>query len=170
MDELKPEQKAALYDEIMSDGASRKLAMKTLAAKHPDVYVPEVEVDRAIDEKTKVLSEQLTALQDEREKEKVVHKLEQERAEVRAKYGLSTSGLEDVQKFMVENSISSFEKGVELKRLADQASQPTPQTSQPTRLDDKSDWVKNPIQKSRLEARAALAEIRKNRERQAMGA
>ncbi|MHB8406319.1 MAG: hypothetical protein ACYDCJ_12945 [Gammaproteobacteria bacterium] len=157
------EGKASLFDKLLNNKALRRDVLKELSKESPDVYVPELAVGDELLTKTAELQKNIDAIKSEQDTRVLQDRLAAERRATQEKYRLNEADTAAVEKIMVEKKIADYGSAAEFMRLSQQAALPTPSAAESRTLklpDKKGDWFKNPKQKAREEATAALNEIR----------
>lgn len=102
-------------------GADRKSLLKLIKKEHPDMPLPEIDADLTVEAATASMRAEIEALKADKQKEQSLKNLEARRASVPH---LKGEALARVEKFMVENGVSSYEiADREIQRL-DQAAAP----------------------------------------------
>lgn len=101
----------ALYRKIRSE------ALKAAAKLHPDVVVPEVELENTLDGMRTEQAKKLADMQAALDAEHAARTKAEAVAAARDVHGLQPDEVPAVEKFMAENKIDDFDTGVRFMRL-----------------------------------------------------
>lgn len=126
--ELTQEQKLSLLDEVMADKPLYRQIVKKVAEKHPDVYLPEVELGNEIDALRAESDKKLADVQAELQKERDARAAEAAMLAAKQTHGIDDAELAATTKFMAEHNIGNLDDGLRFKSLSDAADRKAAET------------------------------------------
>lgn len=118
MPDMTAEEKAALYDEVAQDKGLFRQLQRALAAKHPDVRVPEVELSQDIEAVQAKAQKDIDDLKAQLQAEKDARVAAEALAQAKAEHGLDDESLKAATEFMQKNGITDLDTGLKFQRLA----------------------------------------------------
>jgi hypothetical protein len=155
---------AALSKRLAEDPATRKDYLKLAKKVMPDLPVPEIEMEEAVNKRASVAEQRVQQLEAKLRQREVREELTKRRNALKEKgYVQSEEEIQEIEKLMTEKGIANHETAADYWRYMRQSAVPTPGYPQPvmSRMDVKG-YMKNPVGAARENAAAALAELRKN--------
>lgn len=155
---------AALSKRLSEDPATRKDFLKLSKKVMPDLPVPEIEMEEAVEKRTSAAEQRVKELENKLRQREVREELAKRRNALKEKgYVQSDEEIQEIEKLMTEKGIANHETAADYFRYMKQSAVPTPGYPQPvmSRMDVKG-YMKNPVGAARENAAAALAELRKN--------
>lgn len=156
---------AALSKRLSEDPATRKDFLRLTKKVHPDLPVPEIEMEEAVNNRVRAAEEQVAKLQAQLKQREVREELLKRRNSLKEKgYVQSDDEILEIEKLMTEKGIANHETAADYWQKSRETAVPTPNGfPQPvmSRFDIKG-YMKNPVGAARENAAAALAELRKN--------
>lgn len=155
---------AALSKRLAEDPATRKDYLKLAKKVMPDLPVPEIEMEEAVNKRASAAEQRVQQLEAKLRQREVREELNKRRNALREKgYAQSDEEIQEIEKLMTEKGIANHETAADYWRYMRQSAVPTPGYPQPvmSRMDVKG-YMKNPVGAARENAAAALAELRKN--------
>ena len=155
---------AALSKRLAEDPATRKEYLKLAKKVMPDLPVPEIEMEEAVNKRASVAEQKVEQLEAKLRQREVREELAKRRNALKEKgYAQSDEEIQEIEKLMTERGIANHETAADYWRFMRQSAVPTPGYPQPvmSRMDIKG-YMKNPVGAARENAAAALAELRKN--------
>lgn len=155
---------AALSKRLAEDPATRKDYLKLAKKVMPDLPVPEIEMEEAVNKRASVAEQKVQQLEAKLRQREVREELAKRRNALKEKgYAQSDEEIQEIEKLMTERGIANHETAADYWRFMRQSAVPTPGYPQPvmSRMDIKG-YMKNPVGAARENAAAALAELRKN--------
>lgn len=155
---------AALSKRLAEDPATRKDYLKLAKKVMPDLPVPEIEMEEAVDKRASAAEHRVQQLEAKLRQREVREELTKRRNALKEKgYVQSEEEIQEIEKLMTEKGIANHETAADYWRYMRQSAVPTPGYPQPvmSRMDVKG-YMKNPVGAARENAAAALAELRKN--------
>jgi len=156
---------AALSKRLSEDPATRKDFLRLTKKVHPDLPVPEIEMEEAVNNRVRAAEEQVAKLQAQLKQREVREELLKRRNSLKEKgYVSSDDEILEIEKLMTEKGIANHETAADYWQKSRETAVPTPNGfPQPvmSRFDIKG-YMKNPVGAARENAAAALAELRKN--------
>ncbi len=159
------EELAALSKRLSEDPATRKQFLRLTKQVHPDLPVPEIEMEEAVNARASVAEQKVAQLEAKLRQREVKDELNKRRNSLRDKgYVQSDEEILEIEKLMTEKGIANHETAADYWRHMKQSAVPTP-SGFPTPVMSKFDikgYMKNPVGAARENAAAALAELRKN--------
>lgn len=159
------EELAALSKRLSEDPATRKQFLRLTKQVHPDLPVPEIEMEEAVNARASVAEQKVAQLEAKLRQREVKDELNKRRNSLRDKgYVQSDDEILEIEKLMTEKGIANHETAADYWRHMKQSAVPTP-SGFPTPVMSKFDikgYMKNPVGAARENAAAALAELRKN--------
>lgn len=159
------EELAALSKRLSEDPATRKQFLRLTKQVHPDLPVPEIEMEEAVNARASVAEQKVAQLEAKLRQREVKDELTKRRNSLKEKgYVQSDDEILEIEKLMTEKGIGNHETAADYWRHMKQSAVPTP-SGFPTPVMSKFDikgYMKNPVGAARENAAAALAELRKN--------
>lgn len=159
------EELAALSKRLSEDPATRKQFLRLTKQVHPDLPVPEIEMEEAVNARASVAEQKVAQLEAKLRQREVKDELNKRRNVLKEKgYVSSDDEILEIEKLMTEKGIANHETAADYWRHMKQSAVPTP-SGFPTPVMSKFDikgYMKNPVGAARENAAAALAELRKN--------
>jgi len=158
------EELAALSKRLSEDPTTRKEFLRLTKKVHPDLPVPEIEIEEQVNRRIAAADQKVNDLEQKLRQRDVREELNKRRNALKEKgYVQSDDEILEVEKLMTEKGIANHETAADYWRHMKQAAVPTPGYPQPvmSRL-DVSGFMKNPVGAARETAASALAELRKN--------
>jgi hypothetical protein len=159
------EELAALSKRLSEDPATRKQFLRLTKQVHPDLPVPEIEMEEAVNARASVAEQKVAQLEAKLRQREVKDELNKRRSVLKEKgYVESDDEILEIEKLMTEKGIANHETAADYWRHMKQAAVPTPSgfpSPVMSRFDIKG-YMKNPTGAARENAAAALAELRKN--------
>ena len=156
---------AALSKRLSEDPATRKDFLRLTKKVHPDLPVPEIEMEEATDRRVSAAEQKVMELEKQLRQKEVREELAKRRNSLKeAGKVQSDQDILEIEKLMTEKGIANHETAADYWQWMKQAATPTPSGyPQPvmSRL-GVQDYMKNPVGAARENAAAALAELRKN--------
>jgi hypothetical protein len=157
---------AALSKRLSEDPATRKEFLRLTKRVHPDLPVPEIEMEDAVDRRVKAAEDQVAKLQAQLKQREVREELSKRRNSLKEKgYVQSDDDILEIEKLMTEKGIANHETAADYWQKSRETAVPTANNGFPqpvmSRFDIKG-YMKNPVGAARENAAAALAELRKN--------
>jgi hypothetical protein len=156
---------AALSKRLSEDPATRKEFLRLTKKVHPDLPVPEIDMEEAVNNRVRAAEEQVAKLQAQLKQREVREELSKRRNSLKEKgYAQSDDEILEIEKLMTEKGIANHETAADYWQKSRETAVPTPNGfPQPvmSRFDIKG-YMKNPVGAARENAAAALAELRKN--------
>jgi len=155
---------AALSKRLSEDPATRKDFLKLSKKVMPDLPVPEIEMEEAVEKRTSAAEQRVKEIENKLRQREVREELAKRRNALKEKgYVQSDEEIQEIEKLMTEKGIANHETAADYFRYMKQSAVPTPGYPQPvmSRMDIKG-YMKNPVGAARENAAAALAELRKN--------
>lgn len=170
------ENEVAVLSELKSADPAlyRKLRAEALRASsklHPDVVIPEVDLENRLDAIQTASDTKLAKLEADLEAEREARAKAEAVVAAREQHGLAPDDLPKVEKFMAENKIDDFDAGVRFMRLqeAEAAKAAGPATNGLMQLPANfSDALKDRRGARRKNLFGALDDLRKNARRNAI--
>ena len=156
---------AALSKRLSEDPATRKDFLRLTKKVHPDLPVPEIEMEEATNARVSAAEKRVMELEAKLRQKEVKEELAKRRNSLK-EAGLvqSESDIKEIEKIMTEKGIANHETAADywkwMKESATPVSSGFPQPVM-SRMDIKG-YMKNPVGAARENAAAALAELRKN--------
>lgn len=152
LEDLTPEQRAhyAIGELLMKSNPEIALAAKKLVKQvKPEVRFPDLETHEQIAASTAELSKKQEALTEQLNKDR----LERQIAEQRAKLRSAGVDVEELEAFMKENEIYSYEKAQKIYAQVNKPGTPTPSSLHQQMQDkDMEAFWKDPVKAARTEA------------------
>lgn len=159
------EELAALSKRLSEDPATRKQFLRLTKQVHPDLPVPEIEMEEAVNARASVAEQKVAQLEAKLRQREVKDELTKRRNSLKEKgYVQSDDEILEIEKLMTEKGIGNHETAADYWRHMKQSAIPT-SSGFPTPVMSKFDikgYMKNPVGAARENAAAALAELRKN--------
>jgi len=159
------EELAALSKRLSEDPATRKQFLRLTKQVHPDLPVPEIEMEEAVNARASVAEQKVAQLEAKLRQREVKDELTKRRNSLKEKgYVQSDDEILEIEKLMTEKGIGNHETAADYWRHMKQSAIPTP-SGFPAPVMSKFDikgYMKNPVGAARENAAAALAELRKN--------
>lgn len=159
------EELAALSKRLSEDPATRKQFLRLTKQVHPDLPVPEIEMEEAVNARASVAEQKVAQLEAKLKQREIKDELSKRRNVLKEKgYVSSDDEILEIEKLMTEKGIANHETAADYWRHMKQSAVPTP-SGFPTPVMSKFDikgYMKNPVGAARENAAAALAELRKN--------
>jgi hypothetical protein len=155
---------AALSNRLSNDPATHKDYLRLVKKVMPDLPVPEIEMEEAINKRASAAEERVQQLEAKLRQREVREELSKRRNSLKEKgYAQSDEEVNEIEKLMTEKGIANHETAADYFRYMKQSAVPTPGYPQPvmSRMDVKG-YMKNPVGAARENAALALAELRKN--------
>jgi hypothetical protein len=156
---------AALSKRLSEDPATRKDFLRLTKKVHPDLPVPEIEMEEATNARVSAAEKRVMELEAKLRQKEVKEELAKRRNSLK-EAGLvqSESDIKEIEKIMTEKGIANHETAADywkwMKESATPVSSGFPQPVM-SRMDIQG-YMKNPVGAARENAAAALAELRKN--------
>jgi DNA-binding protein H-NS len=158
------EELAALSQRLSQDPATRKEFLRLTKKVHPDLAVPEIDMEDVVNRRVQAAEQRTLELEQKLRQKEVREELARRRSSLKEK-GLASSDedIAQIEKLMTEKGIANHETAADYWSHMKQAARPTPGFPQPvmSRLDVKG-YMKNPVAAARENAAQALNELRKN--------
>lgn len=154
----------ALLDEILKDKDLRLPVLKTLAKTHPDVYLPELNIEEKLSGMKQDVAQRMDALEKQVTDRDTEIRLSAEREALARKHNLDESGLKEVEKLMLDKGIVKYDSALEFRKLS--ATKP-PESRAPLGFetpDDKSEYFLNRRGTAKKVARQVIEELRLQQE------
>lgn len=107
---------------------AKKLIQQALKEGNPDLDIPELELEQAIEERVGGVKKEFQDFKDSMAKEKLKEKLESARSALRDD-GFSEDDLKAIEEMMQKESIPNHATAARLFKLERQAAMPTPQVN-----------------------------------------
>jgi len=159
------EELAALSKRLSEDPATRKDFLRLTKRVHPDLPVPEIEMEEAVNQRASAAEQRVAQLEAKLKQREVRDELMKRRNALKEKgYAQSDEDILEIEKLMTEKGIANHETAADYWQKSRETAVPTPNGfPQPvmSRFDIKG-YMKNPVGAARENAAAALAELRKN--------
>jgi hypothetical protein len=159
------EELAALSKRLSEDPATRKDFLRLTKRVHPDLPVPEIEMEEAVNQRASAAEQRVAQLEAKLKQREVRDELMKRRNNLKEKgYVQSDEEILEIEKLMTEKGIANHETAADYWQKSRESAVPTPNGfPQPvmSRFDIKG-YMKNPVGAARENAAAALAELRKN--------
>lgn len=159
------EELAALSKRLSEDPATRKDFLRLTKRVHPDLPVPEIEMEEAVNQRASAAEQRVAQLEAKLKQREVRDELNKRRNMLKEKgYAQSDDEILEIEKLMTEKGIANHETAADYWRKSREASVPTP-NGFPQPVMSKFDiqgYMKNPVGAARENAAAALMELRKN--------
>lgn len=155
---------AALSKRLAEDPATRKDYLRLAKKVMPDLPVPEIEMEEAVDKRASAAEDRVQQLEAKLRQREVREELSKRRNSLKEKgFAQSDEEVQEIEKLMTEKGIANHETAADYFRYMKQSAVPTPGYPQPvmSRMDVKG-YMKNPVGAARENAALALAELRKN--------
>jgi hypothetical protein len=156
---------AALSKRLSEDPTTRKEFLRLTKKVHPDLPVPEIEMEEAVNQRASQAEQRVAQLEAKLKQREVKDELTRRRSVLKEKgYVDSDDDILEIEKLMTEKGIANHETAADYWRHMKQSAVPTP-SGFPTPVMSKFDikgYMKNPVGAARENAAAALAELRKN--------
>lgn len=156
---------AALSKRLSEDPTTRKEFLRLTKKVHPDLPVPEIEMEEAVNQRASQAEQRVAQLEAKLKQREVKDELTRRRSVLKEKgYADSDDDILEIEKLMTEKGIANHETAADYWRHMKQSAVPTP-SGFPTPVMSKFDikgYMKNPVGAARENAAAALAELRKN--------
>jgi hypothetical protein len=144
---------AALSKRLSEDPATRKEFLRLTKKVHPDLPVPEIEIEEATNERVSAAEKRVMELEAKLRQKEVKDELSKRR-----------NAIKEIEKIMTEKGIANHETAADYWKWMKETAAPTssgfPQPVM-SRMDIQG-YMKNPVGAARENAAAALAELRKN--------
>ena len=168
LEDLSPEaiqELAALSKRLSEDPATRKDFLRLTKKAHPDLAVPEIEIEEATNQRVSAAEQRVQELEQKLRQKEVREELSKRRDSLKKAGRVQTDEeILEIEKLMTEKGIANHETAADYWQWMKQTAEPTsngyPQPVM-SRLDVKG-YMKNPVGAARENAAAALAELRKN--------
>lgn len=122
MSDLSLEQKAALYDEVSRDRGLFRQMQRGLAQLHPEMSIPEVELEDRITAISRDAEERAQKLEQELAAERAERQAEKAALEIKARHGIDDSELGVVAETMQKNGITNFDTALKFHKLESEQS------------------------------------------------
>ena len=159
------EELAALSKRLSEDPATRKDFLRLTKRVHPDLPVPEIEMEEAVNQRASAAEQRVAQLEAKLKQREVRDELNKRRNALKEKgYVQSDEEILEIEKLMTEKGIANHETAADYWQKSRESAVPTPNgVPQPvmSRFDIKG-YMKNPVGAARENAAAALAELRRN--------
>lgn len=159
------EELAALSKRLSEDPTTRKDFLRLTKKVHPDLPVPEIEMEEAVNQRALAAEEKVAQLEAKLKQREVREELQKRRSALKEKgYAESDDDILEIEKLMTEKGIANHETAADYWRKSRETAIPTPNGfPQPvmSRFDIQG-YMKNPVGAARENAAQALAELRKN--------
>jgi len=157
---------AALSKRLSEDPATRKDFLRLTKRVHPDLPVPEIEMEEAVNQRASAAEERVAQLEAKLRQREIRDELVKRRNTLKEKgYVQSDEEILEIEKLMTEKGIANHETAADYWQKSREAAVPTSNHGFPqpvmSRFDIKG-YMKNPVGAARENAAAALAELRKN--------
>ena len=155
---------AALSKRLSEDPSTRKEFLRLTKKVHPDLPVPEIEIEEATNQRVSAAEKRVMELEAKLRQKEVKDELSKRRNALKEAGKVQTDeDIKEVEKLMTEKGIANHETAADYWRHMKQSAVPTPGYPQPvmSRMDIKG-YMKNPVGAARENAALALAELRKN--------
>jgi vacuolar-type H+-ATPase subunit I/STV1 len=156
---------AALSKRLSEDPATRKDFLRLTKKVHPDLPVPEIEMEEATNSRVSAAEKRVMELEAKLRQKEVKEELAKRRNSLKeAGVARSEDDIKEIEKIMTEKGIANHDTAAEYWKWMKEASTPVssgfPQPVM-SRMDIQG-YMKNPVGAARENAAAALAELRKN--------
>ena len=156
---------AALSKRLSEDPATRKEFLRLTKKVHPDLPVPEIEIEEATNQRVSAAEKRVMELEAKLRQKEVKDELSKRRNALKETGKVQTDEeIKEVEKLMTEKGIANHETAAEYWKWMKETAAPTssgfPQPVM-SRMDIQG-YMKNPVGAARENAAAALAELRKN--------
>jgi len=156
---------AALSKRLSEDPATRKDFLRLTKKVHPDLPVPEIEMEEATNARVSAAEKRVMELEAKLRQKEVKEELAKRRNSLKeAGVARSEDDIKEIEKIMNEKGIANHDTAAEYWKWMKEASTPVssgfPQPVM-SRMDIQG-YMKNPVGAARENAAAALAELRKN--------
>jgi hypothetical protein len=156
---------AALSKRLSEDPSTRKEFLRLTKKVHPDLPVPEIEIEEATNTRVSAAEQRVQELEARLRQKEVKEELAKRRNSLKESgYVTSDNDIKEIEKVMTDKGIANHETAAEYWRYMKQTATPTP-TGYPSPVMSKFDlkgYMKNPVGAARENAAAALMELRKN--------
>ena len=159
------EELAALSKRLSEDPSTRKEFLRLTKRVHPDLPVPELEMEDAVNVRASAAEQRVTQLEAKLKQREIRDELSKRRSSLKEKgFAQSDDDILEIEKLMTEKGIANHETAADYWQKSRELSVPTsngfPQPVM-SRFDIKG-YMKNPVGASRENAALAIAELRKN--------
>ena len=155
---------AALSKRLSDDPKTRKAFLKLAKQASPDLVLPELEIEEAVNAQLQTRDEQISALSKQLADRQVEEDLERQRDALR-KRGADPDEIEAIEKLMVEKGIADHATAADYfvwQKQADEAIKAAESAQAPKPIVSQFEsFFKNPIQSARSEAYKVLQESRR---------
>ena len=156
---------AALSKRLSEDPATRKDFLRLTKKVHPDLPVPEIEMEEATNARVSAAEKRVMELEAKLRQKEVKEELAKRRNSLKeAGVAQSEEDIKEIEKIMTEKGIANHETAADYWKWMKESSTPVssgfPQPVM-SRMDIQG-YMKNPVGAARENAAAALAELRKN--------
>lgn len=156
---------AALSKRLSEDPSTRKEFLRLTKRVHPDLPVPEIEMEDAVEKRVRAAEDQVSKLQAQLKSRDVREELTKRRNNLKSKgFAQSDDDILEIEKLMTEKGIGNHETAADYWQKSRETAVPTSNGfPRPVMAQfDIKGYMKNPIGAARENAVAALAELRKN--------
>lgn len=159
------EELASLSKRLSEDPKTRREFLKLTKQVHPDLPVPEIEIEERTNSLLSKAEQRVQNLEAKLREKDAKEELQRRRNTLKDK-GLiqSEEDIREIEKVMVDRGIANHETAAEYWQWMKQAAAPTP-TGYPQPMLNRMNitgFMKNPVATARNEAALALNELRKN--------
>lgn len=156
---------AALSKRLSEDPKTRREFLKLTKQVHPDLPVPEIEIEERTNMALSAAEKRVQSLEAKLREKDAREELARRRNVIKSK-GLAQSDDEiaEIEKIMVDKGIANHETAADYWQWMKQSAAPTPNgypTPVMSRMDLKG-YMKNPVAAARENAANALNELRRN--------
>jgi len=156
---------AALSKRLSEDPKTRREFLKLTKQVHPDLPVPEIEIEERTNQALSAAEKRVQSLEAKLREKDAREELARRRNAIKEK-GLAGTDqdIAEIEKIMVDKGIANHETAADYWQWMKQSAAPTPSgypTPVMSRMDLKG-YMKNPVAAARENAAQALNELRKN--------
>lgn len=117
MADLSDPEKIALYNVVSANPELSRVMQRGIAKLHPEIRMPEVELEDAIASARSESADEISALRAQIEQERAERIADNATAQVKQAHGLDDAGLADVAGYMEKNGITSIDSAIKFREL-----------------------------------------------------
>jgi len=157
-DEEKDDELFKLFKKTLGNTKTRKDQLKLIKQVDPDLPIPEVDAEDRVMAVVKQQEDQIKALKEERDHDKVIAGIKEHRETIKSKYKLDDEGLKKVEQLMVDKKIGDHDTAAEFIANNNKLATPTVAEAGFRQVKMPSDeaLLKDPIGWARNEAHAEI--------------
>lgn len=94
---------------IYNDPQLNREAKALIKKKYPNINIPDYDILQQVETRLNAEREERETRERERQEQEETRKFDETRSSVQKKYGFTDEGMQDLEKFMVDNNVGSYE-------------------------------------------------------------